>query len=250
MNRIALLADIHGNLPALEAVLDDLKRFETPDAIWVLGDLAAFFPWGHEVIECLMSQPTVRCLQGNTDRYLVTGQRHTIEVKSKKDWEQYSQMIKLRDESFRWMTEQLTYQDYCYLRGLPHNLDSVVPGFGRIRAVHGVLGDDETGIFPEMAEETVKMWSDGIETRLWLTGHTHIPMDCSFDGIRIVNPGSVGMGNGNQFTASYSILDFYDEECRVALNTVGYDGEKVISKLKTCSYPGASGLLHRMEKDF
>ncbi|MBG0785198.1 MAG: metallophosphoesterase family protein [Anaerolineaceae bacterium] len=247
MRKLAVLADIHGNLPALEAVLDDIQRSETPDAIWVLGDLVAFFPWVHEVIECLNAQPILSCLQGNTDRYLATGQRHMIKVRSQREWEHYSRMLSLRDDSFRWMTERLTFQDYSFLRDLPQQLGWEEPGFGRILAVHGVPGNDETGITPETPPETVKSWLQNVDGRLLLTGHTHMPMDRSVGSLRIINPGSVGMVIGNQFMGSYAILDVSDGECRVEIHSVHYDGREVINKLKTSDYPGANGLLQRME---
>ena len=71
--RIAALADVHGNLPALEAVLSHLETEGGPEEIWVLGDLAVFCPYPMQVLERLSDLPKARCLQGNTDRYLVTG---------------------------------------------------------------------------------------------------------------------------------------------------------------------------------
>jgi predicted phosphodiesterase len=245
--KLAVLADIHGNLPALKAVLDDLRRRDVPDTIWVLGDLVAFLPWAHEVIEYLTTQPYLNCLQGNTDRYLATGQRHSIKVRSQREWEQYSQMLSLRDKSFRWMTEQLTFQDYNFLRDLPKQLVQDNPKFGRILAVHGVPGDDETGITPETPADTVNSWLRDMDGRLLLTGHTHIPMDRSVGSLRIINPGSVGMVIGNQFIGSYAILNISNGECQVEMRSVHYDGREVISKLKASKYPGANGLLQRME---
>ena len=68
--RIAVLADVHGNLPALEAVLAHLGRQGGCEEIWVLGDLAAFGPYPQETLERLAALPQIRFVQGNTDRYL------------------------------------------------------------------------------------------------------------------------------------------------------------------------------------
>jgi hypothetical protein len=73
--RIALLSDIHGNPIALDAVLDDVQDQGGVDAHWELGDLAAigYDPVG--VLERLVALPNVQFARGNTDRYLVTGER-------------------------------------------------------------------------------------------------------------------------------------------------------------------------------
>ena len=84
--RLAVLSDVHGNLPALEAVLSDVATLGAPDAYWVLGDLVAFCPWPAETLARLRSLPTVSFLQGNTDRYLVTGRRPAAPVRSSDDW--------------------------------------------------------------------------------------------------------------------------------------------------------------------
>src|SRR5919109_4209325 len=73
--RIALLSDIHGNSIALEAVLTDIERHGGVDAYWVLGDIVAL---GHDpigVLERLAGVPNTRYTRGNTDRYVVTGDR-------------------------------------------------------------------------------------------------------------------------------------------------------------------------------
>jgi 3',5'-cyclic AMP phosphodiesterase CpdA len=87
MTRFAVLSDVHGNLMALEAVLADIEAQGAPDAYLVLGDLAAFCPWPAESLARLQELPEVSFLQGNTDRYLVTGRRpQTPPVQSPADW--------------------------------------------------------------------------------------------------------------------------------------------------------------------
>src|SRR5687768_3792500 len=83
--RLAVLSDIHGNLTALESVLEDLHAAGGADQVWVLGDLAAF---GSRPVECIQrvqglsetfGKDNVRVIRGNTDRYLVTGERPRTE---------------------------------------------------------------------------------------------------------------------------------------------------------------------------
>jgi len=73
--RLALLSDIHGNPIALDAVLTDIQAQGGVDAYWVLGDLAALGYDPVTVIERLVALPGIRFVHGNTDRYVVTGER-------------------------------------------------------------------------------------------------------------------------------------------------------------------------------
>jgi hypothetical protein len=63
MTRLAVLSDVHGNLPALEAVLSDIAAQGTPDETWVLGDLAAFCPWPTETLALLRAIPNIAFLR-------------------------------------------------------------------------------------------------------------------------------------------------------------------------------------------
>ncbi|HWK03137.1 MAG TPA: metallophosphoesterase, partial [Puia sp.] len=73
--KIALLADIHGNAIALEAVLADITRKGGVDGYWILGDLVALGPDPNGVLQQLMHLPELRLIRGNTDRYVVSGDR-------------------------------------------------------------------------------------------------------------------------------------------------------------------------------
>lgn len=254
MVRLAVLADIHGNLPALEATLKDIQRRGTPDVIWVLGDLVAFFPWLSDTIDRLRSLPDASVIQGNTDRYLVTGQRHAIPVQSMDDWEHFSQRVALRDKCFQWMIEQLRYEDYAYLRDLPHYLELKPPGFGRVMGVHAVPGNDEVEIWPDTPDQEVQGYLEGEDMQLLVFGHTHTSMQRRIGNIQLVNPGGVGFAYRNkpESYAAYALLEFSGSDCAVHLYQVDYDIDRVIKALQQSSYPGAKGLLkifHRSTLD-
>jgi predicted phosphodiesterase len=236
MKRFAVLSDIHGNLLALEAVLADVQAQGTPDAYWVLGDLAVFFPWPVETLARLRALPDVAFLQGNTDRYLVTGRRPVLFVHTPADWADTTRLAE-RDANFRWTVERLSWADYEFLRDLPTRLELDVPGYGRLVAVHAVPGNDETSLVPNTPDDQVRPHLAGLDARLLLCGHTHRPMDRVVDSVRLVNDGSVGLPLDGDPRPAYALLDFEGDRCTVTIRRVAYDLEAVVAELERVVHP-------------
>src|SRR5262245_32501793 len=107
--RLAVLSDIHGNLTALQAVLADLQSQGSMDHTWVLGDLAAFGPDPAGCVQTVQEIPEVKVIQGNTDRYLVTGARPKYRVPDEAFWLEVQEGILPRDLSYAWTTSQLNW---------------------------------------------------------------------------------------------------------------------------------------------
>src|SRR5215470_4199260 len=127
--RLAVLSDIHGNLTALQAVLDDLKSAGGADKMWVLGDSCAFGPHPAECLKVLRDLPNTEIISGNTDRYLVTGLRSPRRPKDEAEWAKMAETLRTREEPFIWLTTRLNWSDYEYLSKLPRELDLHVPGY-------------------------------------------------------------------------------------------------------------------------
>jgi predicted phosphodiesterase len=232
MTRLAVLSDVHGNLPALEAVLVDIETQGAPDATWVLGDLAAFCPWPAETLARLRALPDVAFLQGNTDRYLVTGRRPVFRVRSPEDWATMSTRLAERDANFRWTVERLSYVDYEFLRDLPPRLEMEIAGYGRVVAVHATPTDDEATLYPDTPADQIRPHLSGLDARLLLYGHTHRPVDRTVDGLRLVNDGSVGLPLDGDPRPAYALLDFAGGRCAVTIRRVAYDTEAVVAELE------------------
>ena len=247
MMRLAVLSDIHGNLVALEAVLADVETRGAPDVTWVLGDLAAFCPWPVETLDRLRMIPDVAFLQGNTDRYLVTGRRPAMPpVESPEAWREVPDRLAERDANFRWTVERLSYADYVFLRDLPTELAIDVPGYGRVVAFHANARDDETFLPPDAEGEQVADYFSGAEARLMLYGHTHRPVDRTVAGVRIVNDGSVGLPLDGDPRPAYALLDFEGDTCQVSIRRVDYDRQVLVDELARVSHPAqawVSGIL-------
>jgi predicted phosphodiesterase len=244
MTRIAALSDIHGNLPALEAVLADIVAQSTPDAVWVLGDLAVFFPWPAETLARLRAVPNVFFLRGNTDRLITTGVRPAMPVRSREEWERMGHALAVRDANFQWTVERLSYAEYQFLAALPPEIQTNVPGYGLVMAVHAAPGDDEARLLPHTPDEDVRPYLAGVSARVLLGGHTHYPADRMVDGVRLVNDGSAGLPFDGDNRPSYVLLDFEDGECRATLRRVAYDIEVVAEELERARHPMRQWLIH------
>lgn len=237
--RVAVLADVHGNVPALEAVLSHLKEQGDADEIWVLGDLAIFCPYPVQTLERLRALPKARLLQGNTDRYIATGRRPPqIAVQDDAQWKKMPAFLEQREDNFRWTVEQLNYHWYKFLRDLPTEHQVDIPGYGSVLAVHASPRSDEVGIWEDTPEDELADILAGVDARLVVCGHTHHQMGRWLgEEIWVVNSGSVGLPLDGDQRAAYAILDFEDSDCWASFHRVEYDVEGVIARLEEVGHP-------------
>jgi putative phosphoesterase len=235
--RLAVLSDVHGNLVALEAVLADIAAQGAPDLYWVLGDLALFGPWPGETVARLRALPQVAFLQGNTDRYLVSGRRPELPVRSAEEWARAPMMLAGRDAAFRWAVERLSYEDFLFLRDLPTRLEIDIAGYGRVVAFHATPADDETNWFPATPDEVIRPHVEALSARLMLYGHTHRPVDRALGPLRLVNDGSVGLPLDGEPRPSYVLLDFEQGQVVVTLRRVDYEREVVLAEMARVEHP-------------
>ena len=172
--RIAALYDVHGNLPALEAVLEEVEGQDVDEIVFG-GDIAAG-PFPKQTLELVRSLDA-HCIRGNADRKY-TGTPDAI-----------------------WVWEQLSEDEVAWLEGLPGELV-----LGDALFVHAAPGSDEEIITPATTDERLSGLLEGIEHRLVVAGHTHMQQDRRVGEIRFVNPGSVGMPYEEQPGAYWAIV--------------------------------------------
>ena len=186
--RVAALYDVHGNLPALDAVLADVERAGA-DAILVGGDVAAG-PFPSETVERLRALgERVRWIRGNADRELAPDEEGNAPP-----------------ELIEWIRGRLSDEQVSFLRGLPEQQALDVDGLGRVLFVHATPRND-TEIFTAITpDERVAPALAGVEADLLVCGHTHVQFDRVVDGIRVVNAGSVGMAYEDEAGACWALL--------------------------------------------
>lgn len=180
---VAVLSDIHGVLPALDAVLAE-HDVMTADRIVLTGDIAA----GPQPVEALDRLTAlgdrVVWVRGNADRELVTlAQGGTTTIP---------------DPIAPWAAQQLGEHHVALLAGLPHPVTLTVDGFGPVLFCHGSPRDDDEVV---LVDTRLDRWAEaladvGPSVTTIVCGHTHMPFQRLVDRRLIVNPGSVGMPYG------------------------------------------------------
>jgi predicted phosphodiesterase len=182
-NSIAVLSDIHGVLPVLEAVLAE-PEVRAADLVVVTGDHASG-PQPCEVLDRLNAEgDRVRLVRGNADRELVALRR--------------GQDIEIPDDVTPWAAAQLTEAHVDLLAGLPHPLVLEVDGFGAVVFCHGSPRRDDEIV---LVDSPLSRWQTAFtglpaHHRTVVCGHTHMPFVRLVDRRLVVNAGSIGMPYG------------------------------------------------------
>lgn len=208
---LALLYDVHGNLAALDAVLDDARSVGADD--WLIGgDVSAFGPWPVETVTRLRSLPGARWLRGNHERWAVETDRVPP--------------IPFAQQGVAAAREALGPTTIAELYALP--LWQPIPGG---EAWHASPRDDVSGFLPDPVADEADLLEDRTP-RLLVVGHTHLPMQRDVvrrDGgtTTIVNPGSVGLPFDGDPRAAYALLH---DDGRVERRRVDYDRDRTIAE--------------------
>jgi putative phosphoesterase len=213
--RVAALYDVHGNLPALEAVLEEVDD----DALIVVGGDVAAGPWPAEVVERLRGWgERVRWVRGNADRELTA-------VPEPRPGGPPPEVIE-------WTRAQLSEEQLAFVTGLPENQSVELEGLGRVLFCHATPRGDEdllTRISPD------QRWAAavaGVAERVVVVGHTHVQFDRRVGETRIVNAGSVGMPYEREPGAYWVMLG-----PDVDLRRTDYDVEAATKAIEASGWP-------------
>jgi putative phosphoesterase len=230
--RVAALYDIHGNLPALEAVLVDVRRAAV-DLIVVGGDVFPG-PMCREALACLgETDVPVHFLRGNGDRDTLALAMGDAVVGVP---EQYL-------PAMRWVAGQLDESDRRTIAGWPASLSIDVGGLGRVLFCHATPQSD-TAIFTRLTpQERLRPLFEPTGADVVVCGHTHMPFDRQIGPVRVINAGSVGMPFGEP--GAYWLLLGPD----VNLRRTDFDVTAAAARIRASAYPeadefAASSVLH------
>jgi predicted phosphodiesterase len=210
---IAALYDVHGNLPALQAVLADVER-EQVETIVCGGDLV----WGPLPAECLalLREAGAVFIAGNCERTVLAGE----------------------SERDRWCRDRLGDEELAFVSAWPLTLARHVPGVGRVLFCHATPRSDEEIVTKRTPDDVVAAVLAGTDAELTVSGHTHVQFDRRAPGApRLVNAGSVGLAYEGESTARWALLG-----PDVTLRQTAFDTEAALEALHRTGFPQVGDL--------
>lgn len=210
--RFGIVADIHGNLEALKAVLNELEG--EVDRLACLGDIVGYGPNPNECAE-IIRHKKIPSVAGNHEK-ATSGELELT-------W-----FNKNAAAAIRWTQKVIFPENLEFIRGLPLILD-----FPKFQIVHGSLVNPAEEYLTSLAEALPTF--EKMTQKLLFVGHTHRPLILEHEGKKIINPGSVGQPRDGDPRAAYLIFD--EEKNESTLYRVNYDIPAVQEKMKAAGLP-------------
>jgi predicted phosphodiesterase len=236
--RIAVLYDIHGNLPALEAVLQDIRQAGV-DQVVVGGDVVPG-PMPRETLRRLLDLDLpVKFIHGNCE-LAVLAQMVATETSPVTYWGTTSgaPLPEPDRENMRWTAQQLQPEYKPVLASWPKTLRLEMDGLGAVLFCHGTPRS-ETEIFTRLTPENrLLSLFEGLQVSVIVCGHTHMQFDRMIGRTRVVNAGSVGNPFGE--TGAFWVL----LGPHVELRHTHYDLMKAAERIRATQYPQAEAFAH------
>jgi putative phosphoesterase len=227
-SRVAAIYDVHGNLPALEAVLADLESV-TPDLIVVGGDVVAG-PMPTEVLDRLAVLGESICfLRGNADREVVAAYDHRC----------YADATDVTDPAERaaaYAASKINRRHRDLLASFAERLVVEVEGVGQVLFCHGSPRSDEEIVTTATTEGRLREIIAEVDQDLVVCGHTHAQFDRRVGTKRVINAGSVGMPYQGKPVGAFWLLVGADG---VSLRRSDYDLHRAVRRIRATGYPDA-----------
>lgn len=197
--KVLVISDVHGNLPAIEFVLDKEKDF---DLLISLGDVVNYGPWSNECVALLETLKNKILLKGNHEDAFITGNYPGNHPIAKAFYE----------FCYPKFTEKITIENY---------MDNYqFKGFNFCHTINNNYVFEDTDISVD---------------KNYFIGHSHRIFKRAIDGFTVVNTGSVGQNRVNINEVNYAL--FYPDENKIELKIPFFSSEKLINQMKIDKYP-------------
>jgi putative phosphoesterase len=217
---IGVIGDIHGNLEALEAVLEELEEKKVDDVV-CLGDIVGYGASPNECCE-IVKKMNLHCVMGDHDYAAATGKLL--------NW-----FDPVAQEALKWTNKKLDKKNKIFLSVLPRKLTLELQGV-KLGLVHGSPWDELFEyVQPTVKDSTLKKFLEEMECQALALGHTHIPFAKSVDARLVFNPGAVGQPRDGISMASYALLEPDNLKAKVVRKE--YDVESAALKMKLANLP-------------
>lgn len=234
--KIAVISDIHGNIDALNAVMDSIKEEEC-EKIFVLGDYAMAGPEPSKTVDWFFKNQfdeKFKMIQGNTD-LMIADFSETL-------YQNLKEKAPIMAEALKNDVQVLNQIQKDFLKKLPMQLELDIEGI-KILLVHGSPRRNNEDISPNLSLVEVEKIIENVTADVILCGHTHIP--CGYQTSKkqtIVNVGSVGRPFTPEPKACYLKLTITKGNCLFEHKFVDYDKESASEKLKQRNFEGSDKL--------
>jgi len=224
--KYAVLGDIHGNITALEAVLDNIDKEEV-DGVIILGDILMVGPAPYEVLNKIKQINPECWISGNTDLWFDDMKDSSQKTEKEKELYQY----------YRYAKQKISEKDVSDLITLPVQKAININGLD-VLCVHGsprsVVEIMDHRIPYEKLEEIVA----GVKEEIIVCGHSHVPFIGSINGKYVMNTGSVGRSLDGNTSASYGIIEINDhKEPSFTIKRVKYSLDENLALAKERDFP-------------
>jgi putative phosphoesterase len=232
--KVALIGDIHANLPALEAVLAHIREQDI-DGIWNVGDFVGYGAFPEEVVQVFwkaeeLQNPHILNIIGNYDLKVLKFKEKKKKWRKKKHPDKYL--------AFKWAYESLSKKSRKYLRFLSKEIRLKVKG-KRILLTHASPASNQEPLTLETPQKRLEELAQMAEADIIICGHSHQPFVREVDGVWFINPGSVGRPDDGDPRASYAVLEIASDSIDVHHYRVEYDTEQAANAIRERELPEA-----------
>jgi putative phosphoesterase len=218
---VALIGDVHANLPALRAVLKHARE-QGAEKIWNVGDFVGYGAFPNQVVKRLRKEDA-RSILGNYDLKVLDIKR------KKKKWLKKRDPLKIL--AFRWAFDNLSKKNRKYLRSLPEERRFEWEG-RRVLLTHASPASNEEALDATTPEERLRELAQMAKVDLIVCGHSHRPFVRQIDDVWFINTGSVGRPDDGDPRATYAVLKNASGEIEVEHFRVTYNVEKGVAAIR------------------
>jgi len=223
--KIAILGDIHGNLPALQ-VAHDVAVKANAEKIYHLGDLGGYAPFVNEVVDFLIKHK-IEGVQGNYEEAVAFDKPH-CGCKYENDFQ-----AKMAHLSFEWTKKHVTEKSKNYMKNLPFQISFNAEG-KKIKIFHATPTKNNLYWYENRPDKFFLLMSEKAQADVLIYGHTHIPYFKILNGKYFINAGSVGMPKDNDPRACVCLVDIKKDDVEVTFIRKEYNIKLVAnSKIKS-----------------
>lgn len=226
--KVALIGDVHANLPALDAVLKHAES-QAVEAIWNVGDFVGYNAFPDEVVQRLRHEGAISVV-GNYDLKVLKFPLKDTKWRAKKRPEKYL--------AFKWAYESLSDESRAYLAALPREIKLSVADMS-VLLTHGSPASISEHLYVDTPEDRLLELAGVARADVIVVGHSHVAFSRRAGGAWFVNTGSVGRQDDGDPRAGYAVMELEAGEVTVEHHRIDYDVEAAIAAIRRAGLPEA-----------